>query len=128
MMICSHIGFTSNEASMTEKTRLGLSIMAAALAAGVLGDGMLRATPWGVNLFIWIVAVAALAACVLILNRADLDAGRRRLVIPLLFFAAAVAWRDSPVLKALSLIGIVITLAMILMRSQAWKLLTAGVT
>src|SRR5262249_60334970 len=69
-----------------------------------------------------------LAAGVLILNRVDLDAGSRRLVIPLLFFAAAIAWRDSPVLKALSLIGIVVTLAMILMRSQAGKLLAAGGT
>src|SRR6266498_689039 len=113
---------------MTDKTRLGFSIMAAALAAGALGDGLLRATPWGVNLFVWVAALAALAAGVLILNRVDLDGGSRRLVIPLLFFAAAIAWRDSPVLRALSLIGIVITLAMILMRSKAGKLLAAGVT
>jgi len=113
---------------MTDKTRLGFSIIAAALAAGASGDGLLRATPWGLNLFVWVAALAALAAGVLILNRVDLDGGRRRLVIPLLFFAAAIAWRDSPALKALSLIGIVITLAMILMRSQAGKLLAAGVT
>ena len=113
---------------MTDKTRLGFSILAAALAAGALGDGLLRATPWGVNLFVWIAALAALAAGVLIFNWVDLDAWSRRLVIPLLFFAAAIAWRDSHVLKALSLIGIVVTLAMILMRSQAGKLLAAGVT
>ena len=80
------------------------------------------------NLFVWIAALAALAAGVLIFNRVDLDAWSRLLVIPLLFFAAAIAWRDSPVLKALSLIGIVITLAVILMRSRAGKLLAAGVT
>src|SRR5262245_29377749 len=113
---------------MTDKTRLGFSIMAAALAAGASGDGLLRASPWGVNLFVWIAALAALAVGVLILNQGNLDGGRRRLVIPLFFFAAAIAWRDSPALKALSLIGIVITLAMILMRSQAGKLLAAGVT
>jgi hypothetical protein len=113
---------------MTDKTRLGYSIIAAALAAGALGDGLLRATPWGVNLFVWIAALATLAAGVLILNRVDLDVGGRWLVIPLLFFAAAIAWRDSPVLNALCMIGIVITLAMILMRSQAGKLLAAGVT
>lgn len=113
---------------MTNTTRLGFSIMAAALVAGALGDGLLRATPWGLNLFVWLAALAALAAGVLILNRVDLDAGGRWLVIPLLFFAAAIAWRDSPVLKALNLIGIIITLAMILMRSQAGKLLVGGVT
>src|SRR5262245_45352156 len=112
---------------MTDKTRLGFSIMAAALAAGAAGDGLLRATPWGVNLVVWLAAMAVLAAGVLILTPVELDGGRRRLVSPLFFFAAAIAWRDSPVLKALSLIGVVITLAMILMRSQAGKLLAAGV-
>src|SRR5262245_28022800 len=112
---------------MTDKTRLGFSIVAAALATGALGDGLLRATPWGLNLFVWIAALAASAACVLVLNRVDLDVGSRWLVMPLLFFAAAVAWRDSPVLRALKLIGIVITLTMILMRSQAGKLPAAGV-
>src|SRR4030095_1650547 len=113
---------------MTDKTRLGFTRMAAALAAGASGRGLLRAAPWGMNFFVWIAGLAASAAGVLILNRVDLDGGRRRLVIPLFIFAAAIAWRDSPVLKALSLIGIVITLAMILMRSQAGKFLAAGVT
>jgi hypothetical protein len=102
--------------------------MAAALVVGALGDALLRATPWGLNLFVWIAALIASVTVVLILYRIELDAGCKWLVIPLLFFAAAIAWRDSPVLKALNLIGIVITLAMILMRSQTGKLLVAGVT
>jgi hypothetical protein len=64
----------------------------------------------------------------LILNRVELGAGNKWLVIPLLFFAAGIAWRDSPVLNALNLTGVVVTLAMILMRSQSVKLLAAGVT
>jgi hypothetical protein len=113
---------------MTEKTRLGISLMATGLVGGALGDALLRSRPWGLNLFVWIAALIASVTAVLILNRVEPGAGRKWLVIPLLLFAAAVAWRDSPVLKALNLIGIVITLAMILMRSQAVKLLAAGVT
>jgi hypothetical protein len=113
---------------MSDKTRLGISLMAVAFVGGALGDGLLRATPWGLNLFVWIAALVASVTAVLILNRVESVAGCKWLVIPLLFFAAAFGWRDSPVLKALSLIGIVVTLAMILMRSRAGKLLTAGVT
>jgi hypothetical protein len=102
--------------------------MAAAFVSGALGDTLLRATPWGLNLFVWIAALIASVTVVLILYRIELDAGCKWLVIPLLFFAGAIAWRDSPVLKVLNLIGIVITLAMILMRSQTGKLLVAGVT
>jgi hypothetical protein len=113
---------------MTEKTRLGISLIAASVVGGALGDALLRATPWGLNLFVWIAFLIASVAVVMLFNRVESLAGNKWLVIPLLFFAAAVAWRDSPVLKALSLIGVVVTLAMILMRSQSIKLLAAGVT
>jgi hypothetical protein len=113
---------------MTENTRFGISLIAASIVGGAVGDALLRATPWGVNLLVWIVALIASVTIVLILNRVELEAGSKWLVIPLLFFAVGVAWRDSPVLNALNLIGVVVTLAMILMRSQSVKLLAAGVT
>src|SRR5262245_37275596 len=99
-----------------------------AFISGVFGDSLLRATPWGLNLLVWIAVLVVSAVVVLAFNRVESVIGSRWLVIPLMFFAAAVAWRDSQVLKALNLIGIVMTLAMILMRSQAGKLLTAGVS
>jgi hypothetical protein len=120
--------FYINEALMTEKTRLGISLMAVSFVGGALGDVLLRATPWGVNLFVWIAVLTASVATVMFLNRVESCAGNKWLALPLLFFAAAVAWRDSPVLMALNLIGVVVTLAMILMRSQSVKLLAAGVT
>src|SRR5262245_44370399 len=113
---------------MTDKTKLGISTLATAFVSGALGDALLRATPWGLNLLMWVAVLVAYAGVVIAYNRAESITGSRWLVIPLLFFAAAVAWRDSPVLKALNLIGIVITLAMILIRTQAGKLLTASVS
>ena len=102
--------------------------MAVAIMSGALGDGLLRARPWGLNLLVWIAVLAVSAADVLDWNQVDLGAGTRWLGVPLMFFAAAIAWRDSPVLKALSLIGIVITLAMIFLRSRVRKFRSAGVT
>ncbi len=113
---------------MTDKTKLGISTIAMAFISGAFGDALLRATPWGLNLLVWFAVLVASAGVVLAFNRAESVTVSRWLVILLLFFASAIAWRDSPVLKALNLIGIVITLAMILMRSQEGKLLAAGVT
>ena len=49
---------------MDERTRLGLGVLGAALFLGVLGDGLLRATPWGINLLVWVAALAGVAVAV----------------------------------------------------------------
>ena len=46
---------------MGERTRLGLGLIGVALVLGVLGDILLRATPWGVNFFVWITLLVGLA-------------------------------------------------------------------
>jgi hypothetical protein len=44
--------------AMSDRTRLGLGLLGAAFVLGVLGDELLRATPLGINLFLWVVALA----------------------------------------------------------------------
>ena len=45
--------------AVSERTRLGLDILGAATLAGVLGDALLRADPWGLNAFVCTVALVA---------------------------------------------------------------------
>ena len=61
-------------AAMPKTTRLGLSIMGAALGLGVLGD-VLRASPLGVNVVVWI---GALLLAVGLLARSIAQALRRQ--------------------------------------------------
>ena len=85
---------------MNERTRQGLHALAAALLLGILGDALLRATPWGLNFFLW--TGACLAATVALLERwrrAALKGEGGWLLLPVIVFAAAFAWRDSPTLK-----------------------------
>src|SRR5215210_2966813 len=85
---------------MNERTRQGLHVLEAALLLGVLGDALLRATPWGLNFFLW--TGALLAAAVALLERwrrGTLKGEGVWLLLPIIVFAAAVAWRDSPTLK-----------------------------
>ena len=96
---------------MSDRTRLGLGLLGAALVLGVLGDELLRATPLGINLFLWF---AALAVTLVVLARwrgTPLTVRSRWMLPPLLLFAALPAWRDSPWLVALDLFAVVAALA-----------------
>ena len=45
---------------MSEKTVLGLGVLGVAVVLGAIGDLWLRATPWGINVFLFFVALAGL--------------------------------------------------------------------
>lgn len=53
---------------MNDKTRTGLEILQSAVLLGILGDVLLRATPWGINVFLFIGALVA-AMTMLFLRR-----------------------------------------------------------
>lgn len=61
---------------MGEKTKLGLGIAGVALVLGLLGDILLRATPWGLNVFLFALPLVGLAAslAVALLNALNPDA------------------------------------------------------
>src|SRR2546421_10905659 len=59
---------------VSERTRLGLHILGVATLAGVLGDALLRAMPWGVNAFVC--AVALIGAAWWLVRRHHVAAGR----------------------------------------------------
>ncbi len=46
---------------MDERTKLGLGVLGAAMVVGSLGDWLLRATPWGINVFLWVAVLAGVA-------------------------------------------------------------------
>ena len=39
---------------MSQTTKLALSLLLTALILGVVGDLVLRPTPWGINLLLWV--------------------------------------------------------------------------
>ena len=69
------------------------------MLSGILGVVLLRHTPWGVNVIVWMVATAGIAwSLSRRLNRGRVLFGWKAL-LPVLFFAGAFAWRDSDELK-----------------------------
>ena len=93
---------------MGGRTRLGLGVLAAALVLGVAGDFLLRETPLGINVVLW---VGAFCVALWLVARACGVALRQNLrwMLPtLLLFSALPAWRDSAWLLALDLFAIVV--------------------
>jgi hypothetical protein len=103
---------------MGDRTRLGLGLLAAALVLGLLGDELLRATPPGINVFLWVIALAVTLALLARWQRVPLTGGRRWMLPPLVLFAALPAWRDSPALVSLDLLAIVAALALGALRTS----------
>ena len=113
---------------MTAQTRLGLHLLAAALLAGVSGNVLLRATPWGVNFGIWITIVAATIIFLVRQHQPQLLGNGNWFAVPAIFFAGTFAWRDSITLNALSLLALLLIAVMVAMRARSGQLLLAGVT
>ncbi len=113
---------------MNERTKLGLGILEAALLLGLLGDALLRAKPWGLNVLLWFVAfVAALTA--LLKQKHIALAGEGSWLLPCgLLFAAFFAWRDSLTLRFLDALSILVLLALVILRTREGRIRLAGLS
>jgi Domain of unknown function (DUF4173) len=96
------------------------AILVTAIAIGVAGDLLLRATPWGLNVTLWLALVGAAAILLPRPHRFALGPARgsgwllTAIAISLMF-----AWRASPVLQWLNLFGVAFAFSMVGFRSPA---------
>ncbi|MBA2495481.1 MAG: DUF4173 domain-containing protein [Acidobacteria bacterium] len=113
---------------MNEKTKTGLEILQVAVLLGILGDVLLRATPWGLNIFLFIGALAA-AMTMLILRRRQEFWNAQTILLngALVFFAAMFVWRDSMELKIFDTLAILTILAVLTLPALKIKTQIAGV-
>ena len=112
---------------MGERTRLGLGLLGVAVALGVLGDVLLRATPWGVNFFAWTTLLVGLAVAFARWGRVDTGGEGRWLVFVAAVFACGVALRDSPVVVFLDVLAVTISLSLAVWRGRSGVLRRAGI-
>lgn len=112
---------------MNEKTKTGLEILEAAILLGILGDALLRATPWGLNLLLWIASlVAALIALTLRRKRAFLQRENLALHGALVAFAAMFVWRDSATLQVLDVLIMLAILSILSLPALSIQTRVAG--
>jgi hypothetical protein len=110
-----------------ERTRLGLGVLGVALVLGGLGDLLLRATPWGINLLIWVTAIVGLAILLAKWGSVGTGGEGKWLVFVALVFAAGLVLRDSPVVVFLDLLGVLISLSLAVWFGRGGSLGRAGI-
>ena len=113
---------------MNERTKTGLEILQAAVLLGVLGDVLLRQTPWGLNVLLFVGALAA--AFVMIVLRRRQEFWNRQTIalnVALIFFGAMFVWRDSSELKIADFLAVLTILAVLSLPALRIKTQIAGV-
>jgi hypothetical protein len=113
---------------MSEQTKLGLKILGIALLLGALGDAIMRSTPWGLNSLVWVTALVIGLIFLAQSHREMLHGGGAWFLFMTILFSGALAWRDSPVLQALSCVAILVLLTLLSIRAQGGRVQLSGVT
>lgn len=114
---------------MNERTKQALKVMEAAALLGVLGDGLLRATPWGLNVLLWTGALIITSVVLLAQRRQRaLSGGGHLLLLSATLFAATFAWRDSLMLNFLAASGLGVALGLMAWRARAGRIWMASLT
>lgn len=112
---------------MSARTRLGLYTLGAALVLGILAD-QLRTWPPGINVLLVTAALAGGGAWLLYCEGSQPAGGGRWLVVPMLLFAAAFAWRDAGLLQFCNFCALCCALALAAARTRAGQVRIAGLT
>lgn len=112
---------------MNSRSRTAFDILKFALVIGLLGDVLLRATPWGLNVFLFnLVFVAAFAALLWRSAPERLTGQAVGLMAAQLFFAAMFVWRDSIELRVADTIAIIAIISIQLLPRLAVTQRVAG--
>lgn len=113
---------------MNERTKTGLEIVQVAVIVGVLGDVLLRAVPWGLNVLLFNAAFAA-GMIMLLRRRAPEYLTRHAMALfgALIFFASMFVWRDSIELRFADTAAIITILSVLFLPRMKIATQTAGV-
>ncbi|MGH9818681.1 MAG: DUF4153 domain-containing protein, partial [Pyrinomonadaceae bacterium] len=113
---------------MNERTKTGLEIVQVAVGIGVLGDVLLRQTPWGLNVFLFNLAFAAgMIMLLLRRNREMLNRQTLALLGAQVFLSSMFVWRDSIELRVADTVAILLILGVIFVPRMKIAASVAGV-
>ncbi|HWX39588.1 MAG TPA: DUF4173 domain-containing protein [Blastocatellia bacterium] len=111
---------------MRNKSNLAAGVLYAALGLGIVGDELLRATPWGLNVALFIAIFIGASVALARWQQVDLKPDVNWLAAAALLFAAGFAWRDSTVLKTLDVFALAVSFSLVSLRSKAGRARTAS--
>ncbi len=113
---------------MNVRTKTSLEILQAALLIGVLGNVLLRQTPWGLNAFLFVaVFVAAMIALMFRRRRELLTVRTIALQTAMVFFGSMFLFRDSIELRVADTFAILIIMGVLVLPNFGINTRVAGI-
>lgn len=113
---------------MNERTKTGLEILMIAAGLGVLGDVLLRQTPWGLNVLLFNAAFAGGALTLLRRHAPERATGQSYALFgALIFFASMFVWRDAIELRVADTSAIIAILGILFLPTLKISAKVAGV-
>ena len=110
------------------RTRLALSILGLAVVLGILGDQLLRAMPWGLNLTLVALSLIAAGAWLVVRYRLPASKDAPWLALTAVLCAVAFVRRDSQALQTIDLFALVGVLGLCLLAVQGGSVRLRGIT
>jgi hypothetical protein len=103
-------------------------LLVIAVSFGMIADGLLRVTPWGLNLLLAVACALAASVTLTCWSAIDMTGEGRWLVPAIVFFAAALVWRDSPTLTTANACALLVSVTLAALSARAGQLRLAGVS
>jgi Domain of unknown function (DUF4173) len=114
---------------MNDKTKTGLQILQSALLIGILGDLLLRRMPWGLNAFLWVMAVTAAMLAITLVRRKDLWTTQTQvLYLALVFFSSTFLYRAAESLLVFNVFAIFVIWAVLTLPNLKLSTNYAGIS
>src|SRR5688572_4596072 len=112
---------------MNERTKAGLEILQVSALIGVLGNILLRETPWGLNAFLFVTAFVAALLMLMLRRRPELlTKNTIALSGAMVFFASMFLFRDSIELRVYDTIAILVIMGVMLLANFDIRANVAG--
>ncbi len=113
---------------MNGRTRIGLEIMLAAGLIGLLGNLLLRQTPWGLNAFLFVTVFTSAMIAITVRHRPELLTSRTiALQCAMVFFASMFLIRDSIELRVYDTFAIIVIMGVLVLSNFGVNQRIAGV-
>lgn len=113
---------------MNARTKTGLQVLQVAVVIGILGNLLLRVTPWGLNVLLFNAAFAAAMIGLLRRHKPEyLTAQTYALFGAQVFFAAMFVWRDATELRVADSVAIIAILSVLFIPKMKLPTQVAGV-
>ena len=106
----------------------GFAVLACGLGLGILGDLLLRATPWGLNFSIWICALMGVGYWLVRRYHLSISSDFSWLALSVVLCAVAFVRRDSQALQLIDLAALVGLLSLTALATQGGQIRLRGIS